>query len=236
MDLRRYNWKYFKHKMYDSFIRKKIRSIIDCERIKKKYPELQNTYEAKKNDYKHKILPFYKHYVSDVSNEIMAISLELIVFCVVICDIIKPEKILDLGSGFSSFVFRYMPSILNQNYRPIVLSVDDSQEWLEKTRRFITSHSISCNNLITWEELIQQDSNLFDFILYDIGEFPFRMEILEQTLKFANANGVMIIDDMHSAEFGHFVQKVLNRNKISFFDLRYYTIDRLNRYSLLVTL
>jgi hypothetical protein len=85
--------------------------MIDRKRIQKKYPDLQKTYEEKKNDYKH---------VNEISNEIMAASLELIIFCIVMCDMIKPKKILDLGSGFSSFAFRFMPSLLKQEFRPEV--------------------------------------------------------------------------------------------------------------------
>jgi predicted O-methyltransferase YrrM len=234
MDLKRYNKKYFRHKIYDSFIRKTIRSMIDRKRIQKKYPDLQKTYEEKKNDYKHQILPFYERYVNEISNEIMAASLELIIFCIVMCDMIKPKKILDLGSGFSSFAFRFMPSLLKQEFRPEVWSVDDSQEWLNKTKRFLTFNGIDGNHLITWKELTEEDSHLFDFVLYDIGGFPFRIGVFEQAIKFVNENGIMIIDDMHSAEFGLFVQKVLKNNGVSFFDLSDYTKDKLNRYSLLV--
>jgi predicted O-methyltransferase YrrM len=234
MSIKRYNLKYFKHKIYDSFIRKAILSSIDRRRIQKKYPNLQRTYEENRNDYKNNILPFYEQYVSKVSNEIMAISLELTVFCIMMFHISKPKRILDLGSGFSSFAFRFMPSILNQEYRPTVWSVDDSQEWLNKTRQFLSSHSITCDHLTTWESLIQGDSGLFDFVLFDIGGFQFRMEIFEQAISLVNTNGIMIIDDMHSAELGRFVLKFLKKIEVSCFDVGYYTRDKINRYSLLI--
>lgn len=235
MDLKRYNRTYFRHKIYDATIKKIIRSMIDRKRIQKRYPYLQKNFLEKKDDYKLKLLPFYKRYITEVSNEVMAASLELMIFCIVVCDMIKPKKILDLGSGFSSFVFRFLPSLLNDELRPEIWSVDDSQEWLNKTKLFLTSNDImNCDHMITWEELTKEDSYLFDFVLYDIGGFPFRIGVFEQAIKFVNENGIMIIDDMHSAEFGLFSQKVLKNKGISFFDLRYYTLDKINRYSLLV--
>ena len=126
MDIRRYNATYFKHKIYDSSLRKVIRSIIDRKRIQKQYPHLQGYFEENKNRYARVLQPFYENYVSTVSNEIMAISIELSVFLIVLCDMTRPQKILDLGSGFSSFTFRFMKSILEGGYRPIIWSIDDS--------------------------------------------------------------------------------------------------------------
>jgi putative heme iron utilization protein len=93
MNIRRYNSTYFKHKLYDSSIRKSIISYVDHKRIQKQYSHLQNIYETKKEEYKHKLLPTYEEYITKVSTDIMAISLELSVFYILICDIIRPQKI-----------------------------------------------------------------------------------------------------------------------------------------------
>jgi hypothetical protein len=121
MDIKRYNSTYFKHKVYDSSIRKAIISSIDHNRIQKKYPDLQKLYDTKKGEYERKILPSYKEYISKVSSEIMAISLELSVFCILMCDMIRPQKIVDFGSGYSSYIFRSLTSIIDKDYQPVVL-------------------------------------------------------------------------------------------------------------------
>ena len=82
MHIKRYNSTYFKHKLYDSSIRKAIKSLIDHNRIQKKYPVLQEIYEIKKDKYKGAILSSYEEYISEVSSEIMAVSLELSIFCI----------------------------------------------------------------------------------------------------------------------------------------------------------
>ena len=231
MNIRRYNSTYFKHKLYDSSIRKTIISSIDHNRIQKKYPHLQKAYETKKDEYEHKILTTYEEYISKVSSEIMAISLELSVFCILMCDMMRPKKIVDFGSGYSSYIFRSLASIIGEDYHPTIWSVDDSAEWINKTKTFLDSHNISSDNVITWDAFIQQDFGLFDFILYDLGGFEFRKENLKQIIKLCNKNGMIIFDDMHSAEYGRHLNKILKKNNCTCFDIRYYSKDKFGRYS-----
>ena len=231
MNIRRYNSTYFKHKLYDSSIRKAIISSIDHNRIQKKYPHLQTTYETKKDEYKHKILPTYEEYISKVSNEIMAISLELSVFCILMCDMMRPQNIVDFGSGYSSYIFRSLTSIIDENYQPTIWSVDDSEGWINKTKKFLGSHNISSDNVITWDAFIQKNLGPFDFILYDLGEFEFRKENLKQIIKSCDKNGMIIFDDMHSAEFGRYLNKILKKSNCTCFDIRYYSKDKFGRYS-----
>jgi hypothetical protein len=196
MNIRRYDSTYFKHKLYDSLIRKSVISYIDHNRIQKHYPQLQNIYETKKEEYKYKLLPTYEEYITKVSTEIMAISLELSVFCILICDIIRPQKIVDFGSGYSSYVFRSLTSITGGDYHPTIWSVDDSAEWIDKTKTFLNSYNISSDNVIIWDVFIKQDLGPFDFILYDLGGFDFRKENLEKIIKSCDNNGMIIFDDM----------------------------------------
>lgn len=234
MNIKRYNSTYFKHKLYDSSIRKAIKLLIDHNRIQKKYPALQEIYETKKDKYKSTILPSYEEYISKVSSEIMAASLELSIFCILMCDMIKPQKILDLGSGFSSYIFRFLPSIIDNNYKPTICSVDDSMEWLNKTKTFLTSHDIPSNNLVIWDDFVEQQLGPFDLILYDLGGFEFRKRNLKQIIKLCDKNGIIIFDDIHSADYGRYLNEILKGINCTCFDISYYTKDKFGRYSKLV--
>jgi hypothetical protein len=231
MDIKRYNSTYFKHKVYDSSIRKAIISSIDHNRIQKKYPDLQKLYDTKKGKYEHKILPSYKEYISKVSSEIMAISLELSVFCILMCDMIKPQKIVDFGSGYSSYIFRSLTSIIDKDYQPVIWSVDDSEEWINKTKTFLSSSNISSDNVISWDAFIEENLGLFDFILYDLGGFEFRKKNLQYIINLCDKNGMIIFDDMHSAEYGRYLNKTLKKTNYTCFDIRYYSKDKFGRYS-----
>ena len=173
----------------------------------------------------------YEEYTSKVSSEIMAISLELSVFCILMCDMMRPQKILDLGSGFSSYIFRSLPSILGEGYQPIIWSVDDSTEWINETKTFLSSHDIPSDSVITWDAFVRQNLGPFDLMLYDLGGFEFRKENLNRIIKLCDKNGMIIFDDMHSAEYGRYLNKILKKNNCTCFDIRYYSKDKFGRYS-----
>jgi hypothetical protein len=166
----------------------------------------------------------------------MAISLELSVFCILMCDLMRLQKIVDFGSGYSSYIFRSLTSIIGEDYQPTIWSVDDSAEWINKTKTFLSSHNISSDNVITWDAFIQQNLCTFDFILYDLGGFDFRRDNLKQIIECCDKNGMIIFDDMHSAEYGRYLNKVLKKSNCTCFDIRYYSKDKFGRYSKLAVL
>jgi hypothetical protein len=85
-------------------------SLVDQRRIQVEYPTLKHN--LKTNTDVHPIIErSLKEYVTYVSRPDMAISRELAVFLYSLCESIRPQYILDMGSldmgsGFSSYVFR----------------------------------------------------------------------------------------------------------------------------------
>lgn len=187
--------------------------------------------EQKMQEFSRIISPYYKNYVTTTSSEIMAMSFELAIFTLALCEITKPKKILDLGSGFSSFCFRYW--IKNYSPNSEVMSVDDEPEWLDKTREYLLRHNLQSNQLITWDELIGGGYGKFDLVFYDFGTFPVRKNSLNKVLDFASQPAMVILDDMHSAEYGLHVKKTLKERKLECFSLRRYTKDKFTRYAFL---
>ncbi len=231
---KRYNFRYFQHKAYDLPLRRWVASWIDCHRLEREYPGLRKKYELSKGDYRQKIFPYYHEYISEISSEIMASSLELSIFLLFMCDMVRPKKILDLGSGFSSFLFRL--HALNAQEKPLICSVDDSEEWLVKTAGFLTTHQLPSTNLMTWDAFSGQDSGPFDFIFYDLGPFEFRKDSLKRVLeKMTGPRGIIILDDMHSADYGLFVKRSLKGTRFRAYDTGCYTRDHYSRYSLMLT-
>lgn len=230
--LGRYDRRYFRHKAYDSPLRNVIEARIDAGRLRNVFPDLRSAFDAGKDDCRQRLLPFYEEYIRTVSNEIMAVSLELSTFLLFFCDYRKPRRILDLGSGFSSFVFRLHMS--EANPKPEVWSVDDSAEWLDKTRAFLAERRVPADNLTTWDDWTDRPGGGFDLVLYDMGEFDFRKQSFERVLGLVHENGNAILDDMHAADYGLYVRQVMNDRKLAYFNLRHYTHDKYGRYSILV--
>lgn len=224
----RYNRTYLRNKLYDLSLRKNIESKSDLYQLYKDYPELEELYQKNINAYTNEITPFYKEYTSIVSNPVMAASLELSIFLLILCDLIKPKRVIDFGSGFTSFIFRYYakraPDIE-------VCSVDDSSEWLKKTEGFLKSKSVSLNNLFSLALIKQKLNTPFDLILYDMGTFETRMANLKYVLGMIAKDGIIVLDDMHGADYGYFVRDSLKENKFKQYSIRHYTNDCYGRYS-----
>lgn len=210
----------------------KRRGEKDKIRLQKKIPQLQD-FDELSSEVRKILKPHHETYISEVSTDIMAISLELSVFLTVICKILKPKMILDLGSGFSSFVFRLYA--LNTTEKPVVWSVDDSPEWLEKTREYLVAHNLPAQNLVTWDTFTKQEYGPFDLIFHDLGGIEVREHTLKEVLGLYHQGTKLVLDDFHSIRYKLYTKKVLRESNIDYYSLKNFTQDEIGRYSILVT-
>lgn len=204
----------------------------DYARIRKKFQHL-GTRDELREGFPKDLTLLYNRYVSDVSNYIMAASIELSQFVYSFCDITRPRRIADLGSGFSSVVLRY-----HQKHRDSdasVWSVDSSEEWLEETRKFLESQGLPSDNLRTWQSMKMDGPDLFDFILYDLGHVrELRKDALDDALNMVAPGGIIVLDDLNFIGYKRYFKQVLKRHDFEKFSLRGFTDDSLGRYSYLL--
>jgi predicted O-methyltransferase YrrM len=179
------------------------------------------------------LLPAYTDYTANVSPAPITIALELAVFLRVLRDQFRPRAVLDLGSGFSSYVLRAAPA----PPAPLVYSVDDSRAWLDKTRAFLGARHVDADHLLTWEQLIAARASgsppPFDLVLHDIATLDLRLERLDDVIGSCRPDGgLIVIDDMHVPSYRRAVLRALDRRGVRYFSLRAFTRKRL-RYSYL---
>jgi len=174
----------------------------------------------------------HQSYVRDISSPEMAMSLELAYFIMEYCLKNKPKYLLDLGSGFSSYIFRlYQKNDTTGNV--VVFSVDDNDDWLEKTKTFLIDEELSTDNLINLNTLINTNhNNYFDFILLDLNFIEVRKDYIKYTADLLKMNGVAIIDDVHKVEFLREVKKISNQNNLKLTNIRKKTIDCFGRFAI----
>jgi predicted O-methyltransferase YrrM len=236
--------RYFNIKAYPRFavvvikrvyrpITRSVRTRADVRRLRQSIPGLGNFNELARQS-RRELRPYYREYVTKVSRADLAISLELAVFLSVMCHVLKPRSILDLGSGFSSLAFRL--AVMKEALNTVICSVDDSPEWLDKTRAFLAAHGVPAGNLVDWRSFVEQEHGTFDLILHDLGSIHTRASTFNQVLGRAHRGTVIILDDMHLAEYSLPVERMLRQSNLTYFDLRRYTEDRFGRYSTLVIL
>ncbi len=162
----------------------------------------------------------YDKYVKEVSTPIMAISWELSVYLETLCGEISPKNILDLGSGFSSYVFRSVCSD--------VTSVDDNPVWLERTKKFLCSQKLNVDNMFVWKDFVANGP--YDLIFHDIGDLNLRFEVLGKVLELGK---LFIFDDMHKKVYPPLAEAFIKDRGFKWKFLED-TVDEYGRYSWLV--
>ena len=179
------------------------------------------------------IRPHYQDYVSTVSKAAHALSLPTAIFLRVFCRSVKPKSVLDLGSGFSSFVLRTYA----EGERAPVTSVDDNDSWRARTAQFLESRGVAADPLMSWEEFQRAPSARYDLIFHDLGSMGTRRQALPLVLELARASaGVVVLDDLHKTSYHEEVSQLLGQHGYRHYDLRPYTLDDYGRYAWLVDL
>lgn len=185
-------------------------------------------------EFKEILEPDYKKYVKEVSTVDMAVSLETAVFLRVMCYKLRPQRILDLGSGFSSFVFRSYAA--SQDKSIYICSVDDNLQWLEKTRNYLLAYNLAAEKLISWDQIDKERENSFDLVFHDLGNMQTRTTTLQKVTRFVKPRtGYLLLDDIHKRDYRRYSFEVLKFYELQDSNLKSYTLDSFGRYAWLFT-
>jgi predicted O-methyltransferase YrrM len=124
----------------------------------------------------------------------MAASLEIINYMSSFCLSKKPKNILDLGSGISTVMFSLISKNINSSK---IQTYDDDESWLKKTEEFVKSKNLPTHKMGLWSEFKNSNKETFDFIFYDLGRIPVRLENMSYAFSLLNKGGTIIVDDIH---------------------------------------
>lgn len=164
----------------------------------------------------------HDRYVRSVSSNGMALSLETSALVWVLCDSALPQSILDMGSGFSSFVVRKW--VQERGRSTIVWTVDDDVVWLDKSKLFCERESVGTSNFEPWSSFKERQEK-FDLVIYDLGRMSVRFENIGRALDFKATNGAIVIDDMHKFNYHNEVIRILAERSLTGIDMREATLD-----------
>jgi len=138
--------------------------------------------------------PAFRDYVAGYSTEGEAMSLETSLLLLRELAARPAARIADLGSGWSSYVFRLFKKIAAPALE--VWSIDDNEAELGTTASFLARHDLDTSNLRLWPRLGDRP---FDLVFYDMGLPWDRHHYLDRVLD--TATGVLICDDMHFEDY-----------------------------------
>lgn len=173
----------------------------------------------------------WTNYTTEVSTPDMAVALEVAAILAAIAECTSPKSILDLGSGFSSYVTR---KIARQS-GATVKSVDDDPAWLQKTRDYLTKMGVDPQNVGGLETLTDADRGRWDLVFHDLGRMETRAQWLGRALDAAHPErGWVLLDDCHKPKYHNVVIAELERRGAKYFSLRELGCDRFGRFDILV--
>lgn len=172
----------------------------------------------------------YLQYITNVSSANMAASFECCLFLERLCSLFSCAKILDFGSGFSSFTFRrYALSHANIE----VWSVDDNANWIEKTAAFLQQQKVGIGNLMMLDEFMNGTEANFDLIFLDLNFVEVRKNFIQLVVNRCKPGGMIVFDDVHKPEFMFDVLRLTRELDVTFFDVSSLTRDEFGRFALL---
>ena len=173
----------------------------------------------------------YARYITAISSQDMAISIETASLLLAVCKRIGPSRILDLGSGFSSFAFRLYASTADKPC--VVHTVDDDEAWLDRTRDFLSREGLSPEGLFPWSQFENSGYSTYPLVLHDLGRMPRRTATVEFAVSCLAVNGTLVLDDMHKPHYAPAAEAACARAGLRVVPLRELTLDRFGRFACL---
>ena len=177
------------------------------------------------------LAPLHERYVSEVSNRFWAASLELSAFLWHLCRTVEVRNVLELGSGFTTYVFRRYAAESDEHVR--VLSAEGDDAWLEKTGTFLGATGTPDGELVPLRELDgTMGEHRFDLVFNDIfGEI--RPAATALAADHTTPDGLLVLDDANRTPDRRSLLSAAKKHRLTTYDLRPWTHDAIGRFALL---
>lgn len=125
------------------------------------------------------------------------------------CERERATRVLELGSGFSSWTLRHwqrFAGVERGGVVPIVWTVDDEPKWLETTRIELLEQGFSRNGMISFDDALSSPlgrpaDNQFDLVFVDLDSTATRRRYAEQFVRWVKPGGLLVLDDWHMPHY-----------------------------------
>lgn len=145
------------------------------------------------------------------------------------CEIVSAKRILELGSGFSSWALRTWQI---DHPEVEIWTVDDELPWLEKTQRELESLGVRTDHCIPFATLCELTTitNIeFDVVFVDLDNMETRVRHAADFVRWTRPNGLMILDDWHTMPYREHMTSALAMHGITIAEIPE-SIDRHGRF------
>lgn len=129
-----------------------------------------------------------------------AIDLPSALFLLEVCWTERAERVLELGSGFSSWVLREWQR--REGPSSEVWTVDDEEPWLLKTVGELKSLKFRTDHCMTYANLQNMPLvEYFDVIFLDMDSTATRVENARKVVEWLKHGGILLMDDWHMEHY-----------------------------------
>ena len=191
-----------------------IRSTRGSHQLRRRHPEFRSL-SKRVHDKADDLAGAHAEYASTVSSPRAAVSLQTAALLAVLCDTYKPERALDLGSGFSTWV-------IASHTDSTVVTIDDAPEWLAATADFLRSRETR-NVQFGGLDLLNQLTGPFDLVFHDLGDIATRANWLPKVQTLVSSSGWLVLDDAHKRHYRPHLPKAA-------LSMRWLTLDDFGRW------
>lgn len=166
----------------------------------------------------------YDHYVKLVSPSGMAASLATSSLLLALCRTTNISTAIDLGSGFSSYVFHHWAAESGAR----ICSVDDSEEWLGRTQEFLALYDFEPARVCLWPDI---PSDRFELVFHDLSQGERREAAMQ--IAADSASRFVVFDDAQHRGHRIKMKAVSATSGLALYSLRSLTLDNIHRYAAL---
>lgn len=124
------------------------------------------------------------------------------------CQREKAERVLELGSGFSSWALRHWQqrTACDRGAMPELWTIDDEAKWLETTRVELIELGFSTDRLADFDtvrQCVPADlyDGYFDLVFVDLDNTGTRIRHADDFLRWTKPGGLLVLDDWHMAHY-----------------------------------
>jgi predicted O-methyltransferase YrrM len=169
----------------------------------------------------------HRSYSTTISAPDHAISLPTAALLASLLDVYQPRRVLDLGSGFSSFVARAYGDMNSE-----VVSVDDDPRWLDRTRSYVREQGVERGHIVDVSWLNQAHSP-FDLVFNDFAHMQARCYWLPAVARLIAPDGLGLLDDFQKYRYRRTVRAYAAVEGAGVLSVREWTHDDIGRYAAL---
>lgn len=199
---------------------------LDAQRLRDLLPELADHLRSRERVFP-ALLPAYRRFVSSVEPPSRTMSLEVAAFLCDLCDRRRPQRVLELGTGFGSAVLRRRAGAADLH----VFSADDDVQRLARTRAFLVREGLSTERLFSWQEFVASRESDFELVYHplDAACGPSLAVALEKVA----AGGFVLLDGAQDPAAERTARRLLDSLGAEQWSLRALTRDCYGRHALL---